>query len=49
MTGRPPMRVELPPDAVALALGAERRLRVTLAPASGGGSFVVACAATSHR
>jgi cyclophilin family peptidyl-prolyl cis-trans isomerase len=39
---RPPaVRVELPPDAVALALGAERRLRVTLAPASGGGSFVV--------
>ncbi len=39
---RPPaIRVELPPDAVALALGAERRLRVTLAPSSGGGSFVV--------
>jgi cyclophilin family peptidyl-prolyl cis-trans isomerase len=39
---RPPtVRVELPPDAVALALGAERRLRMTLAPGSGGGSFVV--------
>ena len=39
---RPPaIRVELPPDAIALALGAERRLRVTLAPSSGGGSFVV--------
>lgn len=33
--------VTLPPDAVALALGADVRLRVTLAPASGGGSFVV--------
>jgi cyclophilin family peptidyl-prolyl cis-trans isomerase len=33
--------VELPPEAVALALGADRRLRVTLAPSSGGGSFVV--------
>jgi cyclophilin family peptidyl-prolyl cis-trans isomerase len=39
---RPPaIRVELPPDIVALALGADRRLRVTLAPSSGGGSFVV--------
>ena len=39
---RPPaIRVELPPDAIALALGAERRLRVTLSPSSGGGSFVV--------
>jgi cyclophilin family peptidyl-prolyl cis-trans isomerase len=39
---RPPaVRSELPPDAVALALGADRRLRVTLAPSSGGGSFVV--------
>lgn len=33
--------VRLPPDAVALALGAERRLRVVLADSSGGGSFVV--------
>ena len=33
--------VILPPDAVALALGAERRLRVVLADSSGGGSFVV--------
>lgn len=39
---RPPMvHVELPPHAVALALGAERRLRVTIASSSGGGSFVV--------
>jgi cyclophilin family peptidyl-prolyl cis-trans isomerase len=39
---RPPrIRAELPPEAVALALGAERRLRVTLTPSSGGGSFVV--------
>jgi cyclophilin family peptidyl-prolyl cis-trans isomerase len=39
---RPPVvRSELPPDAVALALGADRRLRVTLASSSGGGSFVV--------
>ena len=39
---RPPaIRVELPPDVVALALGADRRLRVTLAPTSGNGSFVV--------
>jgi cyclophilin family peptidyl-prolyl cis-trans isomerase len=39
---RPPMtQVDLPPDAVALALGQEVRLRVTMAPASGGGSFVV--------
>lgn len=34
---RPP----LPAEAAALAFGAERRVRVTLAPASGGGSFVV--------
>jgi cyclophilin family peptidyl-prolyl cis-trans isomerase len=34
---RPP----LPADAVALALGADARLRVTLAAASGGGTFVV--------
>jgi cyclophilin family peptidyl-prolyl cis-trans isomerase len=39
---RPPaVRAELPPQTVALALGADRRLRVTIAPASGGGSFVV--------
>lgn len=39
---RPPaIRVELPPRAVALALGADVRLRVTLAQSSGGGSFVV--------
>ena len=37
----PPVRAELPRDAVALALGADRRLRVTMAPSSGGGSFVV--------
>jgi cyclophilin family peptidyl-prolyl cis-trans isomerase len=37
----PPARVELPPRAVALALGADVRLRVTMAPSSGGGSFVV--------
>ena len=33
--------VRLPPDAVTLALGGERRLRVVLADSSGGGSFVV--------
>lgn len=39
---RPPVsQVALPPRAVALALGADIRLRVTMAPASGGGSFVV--------
>ena len=39
---RPPgTRVELPPQAVALALGADKRLRVVMSPASGGGSFVV--------
>jgi len=39
---RPPTtRVELPPRAVALALGAEVRLRVKLASSSGGKSFVV--------
>jgi len=39
---KPPVqRYELPPDAAALALGADRRLRVTLTPESGGGSFVV--------
>ena len=37
----PPPRSELPPRAVALALGADVRLRVTLSDASGGGSFVV--------
>jgi cyclophilin family peptidyl-prolyl cis-trans isomerase len=39
---KPPARqYALPADAIALALGADRRLRVTLAPESGGGSFVV--------
>ncbi|MEP6690583.1 MAG: peptidylprolyl isomerase [Gemmatimonadaceae bacterium] len=39
---RPPARrVVLPPHAVALALGADVRLLVRMAPASGGGSFVV--------
>ncbi|HMA22790.1 MAG TPA: peptidylprolyl isomerase, partial [Gemmatimonadaceae bacterium] len=39
---RPPMvHVELPPHAVALALGADKRLRVTIASSSGDGSFVV--------
>ncbi len=40
---RPPAtRVELPPGAVALALGDDVRLRVTMSPSSGGGgSFVV--------
>ncbi len=39
---RPPaIRVELPTQAVALALGADIRLRVTMGPRSGGGSFVV--------
>ncbi len=37
----PPVRATLPPDAVALALGADIRVRVTLAARSGGGSFVV--------
>ena len=37
----PPARTELLPQVVALALGADVRLRVTMAPASGGGSFVV--------
>jgi cyclophilin family peptidyl-prolyl cis-trans isomerase len=37
----PPLRVELPSRAVALALGADVRLRVTLSEASGGGSFAV--------
>lgn len=39
---RPPApRTELPPRAVALALGEYVRLRVTMAASSGGGSFVV--------
>lgn len=39
---RPPPAVhDLPPDAVALALGREVRVRVTMSPAAGGGSFVV--------
>jgi cyclophilin family peptidyl-prolyl cis-trans isomerase len=37
----PPVRVELPPNAVALALGKDVRLRVTMARSSGGGSFVL--------
>ena len=37
----PPVRVSLPADAVALALGADIRLRVTMAPTSGGGAFTV--------
>jgi cyclophilin family peptidyl-prolyl cis-trans isomerase len=37
----PPVHAELLPQEVALALGAEIRLRVTMAPTSGGGSFVV--------
>lgn len=37
----PPTRVGLPPRTVALALGADIRLRVTMSPSSGGGSFVV--------
>lgn len=36
-----PLASTLPRDAVALALGGEVRLRVTLADSSGGGSFVV--------
>jgi len=39
---RPPaVRAQLPPKAIALALGADVRLRVVMAPSSGGGSFVV--------
>lgn len=39
---RPPMpKTEMPPRLVALALGQDVRLRVTMAPASGGGSFDV--------
>ena len=37
----PPTTSEIPKDAVALALGADVRLRVTMAPSSGGGSFTV--------
>ncbi len=33
--------VDLPPHAIALALGADIRVRVQMAPASGGGAFVV--------
>ncbi len=36
-----PLPLTLPPDAVALALGREVRLRVVLADSSGGGSFTV--------
>ena len=39
---RPPAATsEIPKDAVALALGADIRLRVTMSPSSGGGSFTV--------
>ncbi len=39
---RPPApRTELPAGVIALALGEEARLRVTMAPSSGGGSFLV--------
>ncbi|HEY0024006.1 MAG TPA: peptidylprolyl isomerase [Longimicrobium sp.] len=39
---RPPARwFDLPPDAVALALGQDVRVRVTMSPDAGGGSFVV--------
>ncbi|MBB4636729.1 peptidylprolyl isomerase [Longimicrobium terrae] len=34
-------RVDLPADAVALALGREVRVRVSMSPSAGGGSFVV--------
>jgi cyclophilin family peptidyl-prolyl cis-trans isomerase len=37
----PASRFDLPPDAVALALGREVRVRVTMSPDAGGGSFVV--------
>ncbi|MEP6730572.1 MAG: peptidylprolyl isomerase [bacterium] len=37
----PSARIELLPRTVALALGADVRLRVNMSPASGGGSFVV--------
>jgi cyclophilin family peptidyl-prolyl cis-trans isomerase len=39
---RPPAsRFELPPNAVALALGQDVRVRMTMSPDAGGGSFVV--------
>jgi cyclophilin family peptidyl-prolyl cis-trans isomerase len=39
---RPPLpAVDLPPDAVALALGQDVRVRVAMSPEAGGGSFVV--------
>lgn len=37
----PPANHDLPPGAVALALGQEARVRVTMSPDAGGGSFVV--------
>ncbi len=37
----PPIKVALPADAVALALGKPVRLQISMSPASGGGSFVV--------
>jgi len=37
----PPARGDLPPDAVALALGKDVRVRVRMSPDAGGGSFVV--------
>jgi len=37
----PPPRFDLPADAVALALGREVRVRMTMSPDAGGGSFVV--------
>ena len=37
----PPAQHALPPAAIGLALGDDVRLRVTMSPASGGGSFVV--------
>ena len=37
----PPIVAVIPPAAVGLALGSEVRLRVTMAPSNGGGSFVV--------
>src|SRR5205814_7278162 len=36
-----PVKAPLPKRAVALALGADVRLRVTMSPSSGGGSFTV--------
>jgi cyclophilin family peptidyl-prolyl cis-trans isomerase len=37
----PPIRYELPPDAVALALGKDAMLRVVMSPANGGRAFTV--------